>query len=175
MSKQPSSPRLFFRSIEPEDLPLILSWRNSDSVRPFMPHQAQITKEQHAHWYETVVLSDDHHYWIFGLSKTQELLGVAHLKNLNRKLRCAESGLYIVDTSMREQGLGREAYQAMFSYGLDELDLTWLYANILRSNNVSISFHRDLGFQDSPPQAETPPSSTHPPDVLRLFLTDLNL
>ncbi|TNE50539.1 MAG: N-acetyltransferase [Deltaproteobacteria bacterium] len=166
----PSSSKLLFRPVTQSDLPMILAWRNSDHVRLHMPHQEWITPERHERWFQSVVQSEQHHYWLFGPLGSEAPIGLAHLKNHSPKDRCAESGLYIADPGWRQQGWGLAAYQDVLSFGFQELSLLWVYAHILQTNVVSLAFHSKLGFQTDGPLLQKMKTPEPPPQALRMVL-----
>ncbi len=149
---------------------MILAWRNSDHVRHHMPHQDLITPEQHEQWFQNVVQSENHHYWLFGPVDSAVMIGVAHLKHHNPNEDCAESGLYVAEPSWRQKGLGLAAYQQLLSFGFHELSFSWVYAHILQTNAISLRFHSKLGFQEDGPILPKTKLPELPPQAIRMVL-----
>ena len=129
------------RSMQVEDLPLVLAWRNHESVRRFMYTQHEISAAEHKSWFDRASQDPSRHLLIY--EQGGEPLGFAHLSELS----CggiADWGFYNAPSAPRGTGsaLGRLVlWHAFACAGLHKV-----CGQALAYNQRSIEFHRKMGF-----------------------------
>lgn len=129
---------VILRKMEIEDAEDIVRWRNSDAVRTRFIYQELFTIESQIEWYETMVLTGKVAQMIIVEKETGRSIGTAFIRDIDRKHRKGEYGLFIGEEVARGKGIGREVTQLMLEYGLGELGLHRIYSRVLENNEVSI-------------------------------------
>ena len=98
--------RVLLRPITPEDTPLIVKWRNTESVRRNFIFRGPFTAEVHTRWMETKVASGEVLQYIIVDKETGESVGSVYFRDVNRENRSAEYGIFIGEEAARGNGLG---------------------------------------------------------------------
>lgn len=133
------------RMLKDNDLPLVLGWRNSDRVRPYMFHDHIITQEEHQTWYQGLKESKQTICRIF--EADCEPLGLVNIYDINRNHATCKWGFYIGE-NQAPKGSGTALGYLSLEYIFHELALRKCCAEILFSNQASLHFHRKLGFEE---------------------------
>jgi len=126
-----------------EDLPLLLQWRNSISLKrltgpgPFLP----ISVEQ-------IDLSSTSTQIQFGIRElsSDSLVGYITLANIIWSNRTAGLGVYIGELEQFGKGWGSEAISLLLDYAFDELNLHRVHLEVVGYNQRAIRTYRKLGF-----------------------------
>jgi len=124
-----------------EDLPLVLAWRNHESVRRFMYTQHEISAEEHSGWFDRASQDPARHLLIY--EQGGEPLGFAHLNELS----CggiADWGFYNAPNAPR--GTGSALGRLVLWHAFDCAGLHKVCGQALAYNQRSIEFHRKMGF-----------------------------
>ena len=115
--------RVLLRPITPEDTPLIVKWRNTESVRRNFIFRGPFTAEVHTRWMETKVASGEVLQYIIVDKETDESVGSVYFRDVNRENRSAEYGIFIGEEAARGKGLGSEVARIFTDFGFNELKL----------------------------------------------------
>lgn len=129
------------RIMSEEDLPLVLAWRNHPQISQFMFNKHDITKEEHLAWFTKATLNPSQ--WLLIVQKEDEAFGFVQLSVIDEG-RVAKWGFYVRPGA--SSGSGRLLGKLALDYAFDELRLCRIYSEVIEENEVSISFHRSLGF-----------------------------
>ena len=132
------------RAMTKRDLPTVLKWRNDPQIRSVMFSKHIISEVEHELWFDKVKKCSNNRVLIF-LSDSQRMGFVQF------KWSCEEElyrwGFYIAPDAPK--GTGKVLGQTAINFFYRELGCDILYACILRSNEVSINFHKRLGFTET--------------------------
>lgn len=123
------------------DLARVLTWRNHPEVRRHMYTQHEITRDEHARWFERALQHPDKHLLIFELAN--QPLGFVNFTELASG-GVAHWGFYAAPDAPR--GSGKRLGRAALEHAFVRLTLHKVCGQALAYNQRSIHFHRSLGF-----------------------------
>lgn len=129
------------RPLEYEDLLMVLDWRNSDRIRMVMKNTALIQWTDHLEWFEKLKADSTREANIVELSN--EPFGVVLFVNKDMHKKTCEWGFY-VGMPKEKIPLGKFLAIQALEYIFNDYEV--VYAEVLKNNHRSISFHKDLGF-----------------------------
>lgn len=141
MTLAPSFPD-HVRPMTPDDLALVLSWRNHPDIRRYMYTQHEIALSEHQRWFEQASKNTHKHLLIFEVEASPE--GFVQLTQLDGG-PVADWGFYAAPDARK--GTGRRMGQAALNYAFRHIGLHKLCGQALAFNQPSIRFHRAFGFQ----------------------------
>lgn len=125
------------------DLALVLEWRNSERVRPYMYTTHEISLQEHLSWWRRASVDESVRHYIFEIAERP--MGVLNIVDMDSQNGTAAWGFY-VGAEDAPQGAG----SALGFLGLEEafvhLGLRAVRSSVLASNTRSINLHRRLGF-----------------------------
>lgn len=133
---------LSIREVQPEDLLMILRWRNSPDVRKFMLSQHEITMEEHLDWYAHTSKDSTRRLLIVESSENGHL-GYVQFSNVSVG-GIADWGFYRAPEA--PSGSGVKLGSAALTYAFEELQVHKVCGQALHRNSVSIAFHLRMGF-----------------------------
>lgn len=132
------------RSINETDLPMVRRWRNAPEVRRWMFTRHEISEAEHRAWFARIS-ADSLVRWLIHENLAGRPDGVVGFTQIDTASRKAFWGFYAAPDAPRGTGtcIGLEALDHAFT----ELGLHKLNAEVIAGNQVSVNFHRKLGFQ----------------------------
>lgn len=139
--------RILLRPITMEDTPLIVKWRNTESVRRNFIFREPFTAEMHKHWLETKVATGAVLQYIIVERESGRSVGSVYFRDVDRKNRSAEYGIFIGEESARGKGLGSETARVFTDYGFDVLGLHRISLRLLADNTQAEKSYVNAGFQ----------------------------
>ena len=122
------------------------TWRNSDSVRPFMYNSKIITKEEHSAWFDKMLYDKTRIYWVIELENKS--VGVVNLININKENSSCDWAFYIFNPDIRGKGVGSFVERFVLDYVFNELQLNKLNCEVLETNPNVVKMHEKFGFLD---------------------------
>ena len=105
------------RPITISDTALIVKWRNNDSVRQNFIFQEPFTCEMHEAWMKNKVQTGEVVQYIIEDKTTNDPVGSVYLKDMNKKNKSAEYGIFIGEDSARGKGFGSETANLFSQFG----------------------------------------------------------
>ena len=132
------------RPMTAADLPVVLSWRNSEHIRESMFHDEVIGWDEHVAWYQR--MQDCQHMLAYVFQRENRSLGVVTFTDLDRSNGRAHWGFYLGQVNT-EPGVGSAMGFLGLAQGFDCLGFHKIIGEVLASNPRSIAFHRKLGFR----------------------------
>lgn len=154
------------RKIEESDLPLILDWRNNETVRKNMYTDHIISREEHKLWFSKLNQSNDQLYFI--CEYNEKPIGVVNFVQLDMQNQSAYWGFYLGGTQPPSHGVAME-YIAI-DYAFSVLELKKLYCEVFTFNERVIKLHHKFGFQQEKLLRAHVVKSGNPEDVASLAL-----
>ena len=154
------------RQLEESDLPLILEWRNDETVRKNMYTDHIITIEEHKLWYANLNQRNDQLYFICECN--EKPIGVVNFVQLDLHNHCAYWGFYLGG----EQPPGRGAamdYIAL-EYAFSIMKLCKLCCEVFIFNKGVIKLHQKFGFHEERVLKAHVIKAGQPEDVVSLAL-----
>jgi RimJ/RimL family protein N-acetyltransferase len=143
---------IILSSVEEEDLPLLLEWRNNPDYRRYYREYRELTLEHQKKWYKERCIGDDR--WQFFVvkaidedsdNKVYKTIGSCGLTYINWTSRTAEFAITIGDPKYRGKRLGGDTLRTLIKYGFEELNLNRIWCEVY-SNNAAISVYKHIGF-----------------------------
>ena len=131
------------RPILVEDLDLVLTWRNSDHVRPHMYTDHLITSDEHRNWFRRLQESDSDIFLIFEIQKIP--LGIVQFNRIDKINGISTWGFYLGELNI-PPGTGTVMGVLGIEHAFLNLDLRKVYGEVLAFNKASIRYHQKLGF-----------------------------
>ena len=138
--------RVLLRPITPEDTPLIVKWRNTESVRRNFIFRGPFTAEVHTRWMQTKVASGQVLQYIIVDRESGESVGSVYFRDVDRNNRSAEYGIFIGEESARGKGLGSEVARIFTEFGFSELKLHRISLRLLADNVRAEKSYANGGF-----------------------------
>lgn len=123
----------------------IIKWRNSENVKKYFLDRETLTIEKHRSWLKNVVETGKAVQFVIFESSGWPI-GSVYLRDVDRKNRNAEFGIYIGEETERGKGYGSEALELICKYGFSELGLHKITLRVLQSNAKAINVYKKMGF-----------------------------
>ncbi len=139
--------RILLRPITMEDTPLIVRWRNMESVRRNFIFRETFTAEMHTRWMQTRVASGEVLQFIIVDRESGQSVGSVYFRDVDKKNRSAEYGIFIGEEAARGKGLGSETARVFTDYGFRELGLHRISLRLLADNTQAEKSYRNAGFE----------------------------
>lgn len=137
---------IFLRMMTYEDTDLIVSWRNSESVRKNFIYQALFTRESHEKWIQTMVEPGKVVQMMICEKDTSRAVGSVYVRDIDKVHQKAEYGIFIGEESARSKGYGTAAAKLMIKYCFEELKLHRLFLRVYAENEQAIRSYEKAGF-----------------------------
>lgn len=138
--------RVLLRPITMEDTPLIVKWRNTESVRRNFIFREPFTAEMHTRWMETKVASGQVLQYIIVDKESGESVGSVYFRDVDKANRSAEYGIFIGEETARGKGLGSEVARIFTDFGFSELKLHRISLRLLADNTRAEKSYTNGGF-----------------------------
>jgi UDP-4-amino-4,6-dideoxy-N-acetyl-beta-L-altrosamine N-acetyltransferase len=132
------------RRIQQEDLELMLSWRNHQTVRLGMFSQSVIEIEQHRAWFRRESEKETS-VWLLYVDTEENPAGVVYFTDIDSISSNALWGFYAAPGA--KLGTGTRMGVEALDYFFVEEGFHKVNADVLETNQRSHKFHRKLGFQ----------------------------
>ena len=131
------------KPLEESDLELILSWRNTLTVRQAMFTQHEVSRDEHQAWFHRMQ-ADDTNRWFLFLDHESVPCAVVNFVSIEQVQRRAFWGFY-TDPNARP-GTGMRMSLEALDKAFVELGFRKLNAEALASNLRSLEMHKKIGF-----------------------------
>lgn len=129
--------------LQEEHVQLLRDWRNEESNRKWLQYQEIISESEQLNWFRSL---DPSNFQLFIIFHQEKPIGEIHLKNIDLKLRSAESGI-MMDPLAKGTGMAFSASLLLLDYAFDQLELDQLLAKVNRENNEVKKYNEFLGFE----------------------------
>lgn len=133
---------LQIRSMDEEDLSIVLAWRNHPEVRRFMFTQHEISLTEHTQWFMRFVQDNTRRLLI--VQEQDSPIGFVQFSNVEPG-GVADWGFYARPNSAK--GTGRKLGTLALGHAFDQLELHKVCGQAIDTNHASIRFHERLGFK----------------------------
>jgi RimJ/RimL family protein N-acetyltransferase len=125
------------------DLEAVVQWRNQ--VRDKFIYRELFTVQSQTKWLREVVQKGKAVQYIIH-EKTGNGIGSVFLKDIDKKNKKAEYGIFIGEKGAQGKGYGTEAAKLMIQYGFKELDLHKIILRVFAFNKIAIKSYEKAGF-----------------------------
>lgn len=119
-------------------------WRNDPEVARYMYTTHQITKEEHAAWFERLLAADDRAAWV--ISMDGHGVGAVFLTDIDRANSRAMWAFYLSDPRTRGRGVGSATEFLLLDIAFVDMGLHKLSAEVLSFNQPVLEMHKKFGF-----------------------------
>jgi len=144
-------PTIRLRAIEPDDLPMLASWRNDPAVYAHFFEHEPLSLAGQRRWYDRFVQRDDEKFWIAertGTGGASQGVGTIALVGIDWRNRRAELGRVLVyPPGQRGNGIGRELCSLALGYAFGHLNLNRVHCEVFADNRPAVSLYENLGFR----------------------------
>jgi diamine N-acetyltransferase len=138
---------LRLRLIEEADLHATLSWRNRDEARVWFKTSTPLTYEQHSNWFHQRYLPNDNDF-LFVVEADSTLVGQASVYDIDWQIRSAEVGRFLVAPEGAGKGYISRACAELLKICWGELNLEYVFLEVIESNERAIGLYRKHGFTE---------------------------
>ncbi len=138
--------QVWLRMMTGDDTDRIVAWRNRDFVRGRFIYRDAFTREGHLNWIRTQVETGHVVQFIICLAGSGEPVGSVYFRDIDRRHRKAEYGIFIGEESALGKGLGTEAASLALDYAFGELDLHKVMLRVLADNLRACRSYAHAGF-----------------------------
>lgn len=141
---QEIAPRLgCLRAIKPEELEMMLSWRNALSVRANMYTRHEISLVEHLAWWERIQTRSDQQYFMYEYQATP--FGIVAFNGIDRTNQNSSWAFYASPNAPKGTG-SRMEYLAL-EHAFSRIQLHKLCCEVLAFNTPVIRLHEKFGFK----------------------------
>lgn len=130
------------RQVTPDDLPMLLDWRNHANVRRFMMTQHEISPEEHLNWYANA--SQDNTRQLLIAEELHQPIGFVQFDHVSEG-GISQWGFYA--SPHAPKGSGNKLGTMALAHAFSTLKLHKVCGQAISTNISSLNFHQRLGFQ----------------------------
>lgn len=130
------------RSIEQQELELMLSWRNAPNVRANMYTRHEISMAEHLAWWTRIQQRDDQQYFMYEADGTP--LGIVGFTGIDKTSENSSWAFYASPDAPK--GTGSKMEFLALDCAFNQLGLHKLYCEVLAFNAPVIKLHQKFGF-----------------------------
>ena len=133
------------RLLTPQDESMILEWRNSDAVAPYMLRDTLISQEEHHRWFGQILHDTD--FAVFRIMEHGGVsCGLASLNPINTDKLSGEWGGYLAPHVPRGSGLGKTLMYLSLTMAYSHLRLNLIQVEVIVGNDAAIGLYESIGF-----------------------------
>lgn len=139
---------VLLREITETDTDNIVQWRNNINVRKNLFSQEELKAEQHRKYLKNVVEAGKCKQYIIHIRNNQckKDIGTIFIKNIDKKNRKGEFGIFIGEESYRGKGYARKASIKILKMAFEEMGLNRVYLSVMADNAAAIKTYGSIGF-----------------------------
>lgn len=137
---------IYLRKMEEKDTDLIITWRNSDAVRPYFIYQEPFTREGHKQWVETMIDTGRAFQFMVCDCDTDEPIGCTYLRDYDKVHNKIEYGMFLGSHTPKGKGIGTQMVRLTFEYAFHTLQVHKVVGRVLATNEASNRSAKKAGF-----------------------------
>jgi UDP-4-amino-4,6-dideoxy-N-acetyl-beta-L-altrosamine N-acetyltransferase len=158
------------RLLTPHDESMVLEWRNSVAVAPYMLRDTLISQEEHHRWFGQILHDSD--VAVFRIMEHEGVsCGLASLTHIDTEGRSAEWGGYLAPEVRRGSGLGKTLMYLSVSVAFTDLELKQVLVEVIVGNDAAIGLYESIGFIRGETIFNRAEHKNGPVDVIAMSLT----
>jgi len=158
------------RFLTPDDELMVLEWRNSAAVAPYMLRDSLIAQEEHHRWFGQIL--HDTNVAVFRIMEHEGVsCGLASLTHIDTEGLSAAWGGYLAPEIPRGSGLGKALMYLSVSVAFNELKLNQVLVEVIVGNDAAIGLYESIGFTRSETIFNRAEHKNGPVDALAMSLT----
>jgi UDP-4-amino-4,6-dideoxy-N-acetyl-beta-L-altrosamine N-acetyltransferase len=161
------------RLLTPHDESMVLEWRNSAVVAPFMLRDTLISQEEHHRWFGQILHDTD--IAVFRIMEHEGVAcGLVSLTRMDTEKLSAEWGGYLAPEVRRGSGLGKALMYLSLSVAFNESELDRVLVEVIVGNDTAIGLYESIGFTRGETIVNRAEHKNGPVDVIAMSLTRKN-
>jgi ribosomal-protein-alanine N-acetyltransferase len=139
--------RIKLRKVRPGDVASVYAGLSDPRVvaQYGVSYTSLAATDEQMRWFEHIVLQKTGMWWAIALKTDDSMIGACGLNDWCHKHRKAEIGYWLMPEHWR-QGLLTEALPSVVRYGLQNMELHRIHADVEPDNEPSCALLRKLGF-----------------------------
>lgn len=140
---------IYIRPMTYDDIDDIVRWRNSENVKKFFIYRGEFTHDNQVDWMKNHVETGEVAQMIICrlLPGGEKKLGCVYIRDVDKKNKKGEYGIFIGEDDARGCGVGTKAAGLMLRYGFEELGLHRIYLRVLEGNDRAVKSYEKAGFK----------------------------
>ncbi len=139
--------KITLREIKIEDTENIVKWKNNKNVKKNFCIQEDLTAEIHNKWFKDKVLTGQVKQFIIQDDELGMEVGSTYLRDIDKKNKKAEFGIFIGEDLARGRGIGSKSVELTVKYAFEELKLHKVFLRVFSGNIPAIKSYEKAGFQ----------------------------
>lgn len=133
------------KRLEPGEIELVRTWRNSAAIAEQMEYREYINVEKQRLWFDQIMESKTAYYFIIIIN--DKPIGLIHLNRIDFELGSAHAGLFIGEQNYIGTGVVLGASLLLLHFAFYELKINRIYAKVKKANTAAIEYNQLLGFE----------------------------
>jgi UDP-N-acetyl-D-galactosamine dehydrogenase len=140
---------IYIRSISEEDLKLIVSWRNKDSIRKWFVNQNVLNINKQEEWFSKYLIEENNYIFIIEEQKEfKQPIGMASIYNINEEKQEAEFGRLLIGLDeARGKGISKIIVNSICKFAFEKFNLKKVYLEVFKENKIAIRTYKKCGFK----------------------------
>lgn len=134
-----------FREIQENDLPMLLSWRNSSFIHSKMLTDHKITWDEHKLWFDRIKNDIIKKNFIFSYNDLP--LGYQGYSDIDLKNRTCSGGSYIGEREMCPKDAGIFLFFMGIDYAFLKLNIVETHIDVFADNKKALRLNEFLGYE----------------------------
>lgn len=141
---------IYLRDVISSDASIIFLWENLKEYRQYGNSNQRFSLAEIADFIESSkdVITNKQIRFMVCMAKTDRIIGIIDLYDINFNLAEASIGILIGDKKYRNKGFGAEAIQLLEKYALKNLGIKRIRSFINKENWKSMKLFRKVGYQE---------------------------
>jgi diamine N-acetyltransferase len=138
---------VFFRPVEPEDLPQLCRWANDPEIRRLTGEVLPMNMKSASEFLEKVHTDRERVWFSVVLKEDDRLIGEAGLLRMFHFWRTTDLTLIIGEKDCWEEGYGTEAIMLLLDYAFGYLNFHRVAVGVVGFNERALHFYEKVGFK----------------------------
>lgn len=137
---------VYLRPITVKDTDRIITWRNSEAVRPYFIYQKPFTREGHENWLKTMIDSGKGFQFIVCMQDGDKPIGCTYLRDYDKENNKIEYGVFLGSEEVKGKGIGTEILKLTLQFAFGQLKVHKVFARVFSDNQASLKSFIKGGF-----------------------------
>lgn len=125
-----------------DDIKVIISW--NEITEDFLKQWSNFTYPLTGEQYLERIDSEDFH--VFSIDDDGTLVGTIQIFRINKEIRTARVGCYLINPKIRGNGIGTRALEVLTDYAFKKMDLDKLELSVWDYNIGAIKCYKNAGY-----------------------------
>ena len=137
--------RVELTRISKEDESSLRIWRNDPAVSQWMYTNHEISVDEHAAWFSSMLSDATKVYWKIVVDG--HAVGSIFLTGISAQQQQCSWGMYLADQQMRGKGVAQGACALSFQFAFTELGMQKVLCEAVAENEIAIGLYESVGFK----------------------------